>query len=210
VHAGNATRASRAKEPGSSMARMVSSPSPRTPGASFGGRYVVQRKLGSGSLGTVYLARDLALDRAVALKVLKTPETDEASRGADARGVSNHSTAPSSQIAEGLRPGHRRWRRAVLHARVHRRCSAPSGAASRPASRGVPAAHPRFARRAGPRPRAGHSSPRYSRRELDRCRRPLARGGPDRLRLDAVRRKDAFGPAGRLVLGTPSRASRRR
>jgi len=62
------------------MARMVSSPSPRTPGASFGGRYVVQRKLGSGSLGTVYLARDLALDRAVALKVLKTPETDEASR----------------------------------------------------------------------------------------------------------------------------------
>ncbi len=51
---------------------MTFSPSPRHPGFILSERYEVERKLGSGSLGRVYLARDLMRNRTVALKVVRS------------------------------------------------------------------------------------------------------------------------------------------
>src|SRR2546427_10117237 len=39
--------------------------------ASLAGRYAIERELGRGGMGTVYLAQDLKYDRPVAIKVLR-------------------------------------------------------------------------------------------------------------------------------------------
>ena len=39
------------------------------------GRYVIERELGRGGMATVYLARDLTHDRAVAVKIVKPEVT---------------------------------------------------------------------------------------------------------------------------------------
>ena len=50
---------------------MVTSPTPQLRAPVVGGRYAVQRKLGTGSVGTVYLAHDCVERRPVALKVVR-------------------------------------------------------------------------------------------------------------------------------------------
>lgn len=45
--------------------------------ACLGDRYAIERELGHGGMGTVYLARDLRLDRPVALKVMPMDFTSD-------------------------------------------------------------------------------------------------------------------------------------
>ena len=53
---------------------MSVSPTPSRRTAVLDGRYAIRQKLGSGSVGTVYLAHDEQADRLVALKVIRTEQ----------------------------------------------------------------------------------------------------------------------------------------
>lgn len=50
-----------------------------TPGMTFGGSYELERKLGEGGMGTVWLARDKTLARSVAIKILRQTDDDKKS-----------------------------------------------------------------------------------------------------------------------------------
>lgn len=68
-----------------------------TNGLTIGGRYRVERLLGEGAMKRVYLARDLVLDRDVALSVLKTEDLDAGGLGQlrdEARAVARLGTHP--------------------------------------------------------------------------------------------------------------------
>ena len=59
---------------------MISPPGPDRPlraGSVLGRRYRVDREIGSGTMGTVYAARDLASDRPIALKVINSSHTSD-------------------------------------------------------------------------------------------------------------------------------------
>jgi serine/threonine-protein kinase len=55
------------------------------PGEAFAGRYTIERRIGRGGMGEVFLARQAPLDRFVALKILKPPESIEDDPRFDAR-----------------------------------------------------------------------------------------------------------------------------
>jgi serine/threonine-protein kinase len=50
---------------------------PLPPGSQLGQRYRLEREIGSGSMGTVYAARDLARDRPIALKIINRSHTSD-------------------------------------------------------------------------------------------------------------------------------------
>ncbi len=55
------------------------------PGEEFAGRYTIERRIGRGGMGEVFLARQAPLDRLVALKILKPPDSIEDDPKFDAR-----------------------------------------------------------------------------------------------------------------------------
>jgi len=48
--------------------------------AALSGQYTLEREIGRGGMGVVYLARDIRLDRRVAIKTLPRHVNDEATR----------------------------------------------------------------------------------------------------------------------------------
>ena len=70
-------------------------------GTVFGARYRIEREVGRGGMATVYLARDLRHDRAVALKVLR-PEL-AAVLGPE-RFFTTRSTSPAGSTTRHILP----------------------------------------------------------------------------------------------------------
>ena len=61
------------------------------------GRYVVQRRIGSGGMGSVYEAHDLDLDRSVAIKLLHPSLCDNPAVRARSKWCSRPSAPPTAR-----------------------------------------------------------------------------------------------------------------
>src|SRR5258708_36634080 len=70
-----------------------------------GTRYELVSVLGRGGMGVVYLARDVALDREVALKVVDRP-VDERAGGPSPRALENEARLPARPANPGIGPVH--------------------------------------------------------------------------------------------------------
>ena len=82
---------------------MAPSPERRDQGATIAGRYSIRRKLGSGSLGTVFLAHDAVRRHPVALKVIRTDRMNPEAVRDMQRELSSDPTAESRNMTT-LRP----------------------------------------------------------------------------------------------------------
>jgi serine/threonine protein kinase len=69
--------------------------------AALAGEYSLQRELGRGGMGVVYLARDVQLDRDVAIKVLPSHLRRSASRGSAS--CAKHARPPDFRIHTSFR-----------------------------------------------------------------------------------------------------------
>ena len=122
--------------------------------------YLIERRLGAGGMGEVFLARDLALGRTAAVKVLSLLADGRGARAALSRGAGVRAAAAPGHrdVLRVRRVGRRRLPRdGVRRGRDAARSPAARGAAVSPGAVGRRVA----ARGARPRPRRGRPAPRH-------------------------------------------------
>ena len=127
------------------------------------GDFRIEKKLGQGGMGTVFLATQVSLDRKVALKTLSPEFAKKAGlRQAVFARSPLDGPAPASQRGAGLRRRHGQRRQLRRH-RIHRRPQ-HAGLDERPQAAqrgGRPACHPGLCRCAQARARPKHDPPRH-------------------------------------------------
>ena len=107
---------------------------PLTVGHDFGARYHIIRLLGVGGMGAVYQAWDKVLEVAVAVKVIRPPDSDDRRGRAGARAPLQARAAPRAPGHAQARRPHPRSRRNRRH-HVHHDAVRPGRRTSRPCSR---------------------------------------------------------------------------
>ena len=105
--------------PSGTIGRVKTSPGSRPQGFLVAGRYRIERKLGSGSMGTVYLARDERTGSRVALKLMKAERLDPEGLATLQREFSSIASPHHPQIARAHDFGYTEGNRVPFYTREY-------------------------------------------------------------------------------------------